>query len=87
MKAEQIKTINLQVEARSDFEAAFMKGFWHEVLNWFLQRKKTLIPFTRSEGPPGEGSAFDWHATGAAQPDRRQRRAVPGILMRPLRLA
>jgi len=32
-------------EARSDFEAALMKGFWHEVLNWFLQRKKTLIPF------------------------------------------
>jgi hypothetical protein len=37
--------MNFDSEARNDFDSAFVKGFWHEVLSWFLQRKNTLIPF------------------------------------------
>jgi hypothetical protein len=37
--------INFEAEARNDFDSAFMKVFWHDVLSWFLQRKNTLLPF------------------------------------------
>jgi hypothetical protein len=41
----ETRPINFRAKARNDFDSAFMKGSWHEVLSWFLQRKNTLIPF------------------------------------------
>jgi len=42
---KESRQTNYDAEARNDFDVALMKGFWHEVLSWFLQRKNTLIPF------------------------------------------
>jgi len=41
----ETKPVNFSTEARNDFDSALMKGFWHEVLSWFLQRKNSLLPF------------------------------------------
>ena len=38
---KESRQTNYDAEARNDFDVAFMKGFWHEVLSWFLQRKNT----------------------------------------------
>jgi len=44
-ETKESQNYRLTIDARSDFENALMKGFWHEVLSWFSQRKNTLIPF------------------------------------------
>ena len=42
---KEMTPANRQAEARVDFDSAYMKGFWHEVMSWFLQRKNSLLPF------------------------------------------
>lgn len=45
MPDHPINPQQLASQSAGDFEAAFNKGFWRDVLGWFFQKKNQLIPF------------------------------------------